>query len=107
MTTPLVPGVRPPLLPRPISAYPGAPPVPASAAPPSGAASMPMPIGGLPGPPPMNPPPSGPLIPSSSSSAPAYYQVDPSVGLMATAAPSSAAAPQDGSSHSLPSDSNP
>lgn len=67
MNSPLVPGMRPPVLPRPVPGAPGympAPGMPSMMAPP-GAPSMPMPpLNSLPRPPTMNVPPA---VPGSTS----------------------------------------
>lgn len=95
MTPPMIPGVRPPVLPRPgAPGYPGIP----SLAPP-GAASMPMQMGSLPMPPILNPPTSGAANASGSNSA-TLYQSDPSASLGGSGVPASL--PQDGFSYAQP-----
>ncbi|XP_020573114.1 U1 small nuclear ribonucleoprotein C [Phalaenopsis equestris] len=100
----MVPGLRPPVLPRPIAGppgYPGAPAVPPSMAPP-GAASMPMPIANLPRPPIFIPPSSGVAASPATSGTSTIYQADATVSLSAAAAP----APQDSFSYSQPSETH-
>lgn len=76
MAPTMIPGLRPPVLPRPMAGAPGYP-APQSLGPP-GAVSMPMQMGNLPGPPNMNPPTTAP---GSNGAPTTMYQSDPSMSL--------------------------
>ncbi|KAF8392530.1 hypothetical protein HHK36_022873 [Tetracentron sinense] len=86
MYSPLVPGMRPPVFPRPNPGVPGygaVPTMPSMVGPP-GAPSLPMQVNGLPGPPTMNAPttvPGGTEAPTSDGAptmiTPAMYQANP------------------------------
>lgn len=113
---PLIPGVRPPILPAPgVPGYPGAPTVPTM--PQTGAPTMLMQMAPLPRPPMLPPPTSGaPGAPIHNSAAPpAMYQTNPpstagpTSGALPPApapAPAPAAAPQAPFSYAQPSDGN-
>ncbi|KAL6978440.1 hypothetical protein U1Q18_020108 [Sarracenia purpurea var. burkii] len=77
MNSPLFPGVRPPLLPRPLPGYGSTPMMPPMMAPP-GAAPLPGQVHGLPGPPTMGAPTAVPgtnMTPTSGGSASMFTQV--------------------------------
>ncbi|PKA61245.1 U1 small nuclear ribonucleoprotein C [Apostasia shenzhenica] len=100
ISAPLIPGMRPPVLPRPITGapgYPGIAVIPPSL-PPPGAVSMPMQMNNLPMPPTLIPPASGVATAQTPNGAPAIYQVNPSFTSSAPAAPS-VTAPEDGFSY--------
>lgn len=104
LSPPMVPGFRPPVLPRPVAGppgYPAAPVVPPSMAPP-GAASMSMPMTSLPRPPVFTPPASGAATAPATNGTPTLYQADPTASFSAAAA----SAPQDGFSYAQPSETN-
>nr|XP_010907236.1 U1 small nuclear ribonucleoprotein C-like [Elaeis guineensis] len=117
MTLPLIPGVRPPVLPRPVVGYgvsPNVPTVPPTAMPP-GATSMPMQMNHLPRPPTLAPPASGAtMTPNSNGAAslinPVMYQADPSSATTASFTPPGAlpapAATRDGFSYAPTSETN-
>lgn len=88
LNSPLLPGIRPPILPRPVAGPPGysaAPTMPSMMGPP-GASTLPMQLNGLPQPPTLNPPMSvsgSMMTPTSSGAAPAVasgmYQANPAM----------------------------
>ncbi|XP_042515724.1 U1 small nuclear ribonucleoprotein C-like [Macadamia integrifolia] len=78
---PLVPGIRPPVLPRPISGAPGYGAPPSMMGPPS-STSLPMQMNGLPRPPMANPPAPGSTVAPTTNGAPSMtsptmYQANP------------------------------
>uniref|UniRef100_A0A0D9VEJ0 U1 small nuclear ribonucleoprotein C n=1 Tax=Leersia perrieri TaxID=77586 RepID=A0A0D9VEJ0_9ORYZ len=117
---PLMPGVRPPILPAPgIPGYPGAPNVPTmphTAGPPGSIppGSMPMQMAPLPRPPTLPPPSGAPGAPIPNSGAPpAMYQTNPPAPAGPTsgapaqmAAPAPSAAPQAPFSYAQPPEGN-
>ncbi|THG10779.1 hypothetical protein TEA_010687 [Camellia sinensis var. sinensis] len=80
VNSPLIPGARPPVLPRPLPGYMSAPVMPPMVGPPAAAAALPGQITNLPRPPPMGAPSAVPgttMTPASVSTSmvtPAMYQ---------------------------------
>lgn len=111
MGAPFVPGVRPPVLPPPIS---GAPPVSGYGAPsmaPPGATSMPMQMNSIPRPPMMNPPAPGVTAAPTSNGAtgvanPVTYQTSSSFTSGPSGAPGGVANSHEGFPYAQTSETN-